>query len=88
MTTLNKLKISTKVFSGFGIGLSLPAYFAAINRVPDDFFEGQETQILSAEDRRSLNGDVVGSIQKGGLDRESRLAQLLDQVAAIGAQAS
>ncbi len=70
------------------IGLSLPAYFAAINMVPDDFFEGQETQKLSAEDRRSLSGDVVGSIQKGGLDRESRFARLLDRVAAIGIQAS
>jgi CheY-like chemotaxis protein/anti-sigma regulatory factor (Ser/Thr protein kinase) len=36
---------------------------------------------VTEEDRRRLNGDVVGLIQKGGLDRESLLAQLREQVA-------
>ena len=39
---------------------------------------------VTEEDRRRLNGDVVGLIQKGGLDRESLLAQLRGQVAAAG----
>jgi hypothetical protein len=30
-----------------------------------------------------LNGDVVGLIQKGGLDRESLLAQLREQIASL-----
>lgn len=37
---------------------------------------------VTEEDRRRLNGDVVGLIQKGGLDRESLLAQLREQLAA------
>jgi hypothetical protein len=43
---------------------------------------------LTEEDRRRLNGDVVGLIEKGGLDRESLLAQLREQVAAIRARGS
>ena len=39
---------------------------------------------LTADDRRRLNGDVVGLIQKSGLDRKSLLAQLREQVAAAG----
>jgi PAS domain S-box-containing protein len=39
---------------------------------------------LTDDDRRRLNGDVVGLIQKSGLDRKSLLAQLLEQVAAAG----
>ena len=39
---------------------------------------------LTEEDRRRLNGDVVGLIQRGGLDRESLLAQIREQVAAAG----
>jgi signal transduction histidine kinase/DNA-binding response OmpR family regulator len=35
---------------------------------------------LTEEDRRRLNGGVVGLIEKGGLDRESLLAQLREQV--------
>ena len=38
---------------------------------------------LTDEDRQRLNGDVVGLIQKSGLDRESLLAQLREQVAAV-----
>jgi CheY-like chemotaxis protein/anti-sigma regulatory factor (Ser/Thr protein kinase) len=37
---------------------------------------------ITEEDRRRLNGDVVGLIQKGGLDRESLLSLLREQVAA------
>jgi CheY-like chemotaxis protein len=37
---------------------------------------------ITEEDRRRLNGGVVGLIEKGGLDRESLLAQLREQVAA------
>jgi CheY-like chemotaxis protein len=37
---------------------------------------------VTEEDRRRLNGDVVGLIQRGGLDRESLLALLREQVAA------
>ena len=39
---------------------------------------------VTDEDRRRLNGDVVGLIQKSGLDRESLLTQLREQVAAVG----
>ena len=38
---------------------------------------------ITDDDRRRLNGDVVGLIQKGGLDRESLLAQLREQVASL-----
>ncbi len=37
---------------------------------------------LTDGDRRRLSGDVVGLIQKRGMDRESLLAQLREQVAA------
>jgi len=37
---------------------------------------------ITEEDRRRLNGDVVGLIEKGGLDRESLLEQICEQVAA------
>ena len=37
---------------------------------------------ITEEDRRRLNGGVVGLIEKGGLDLESLLAQLREQVAA------
>jgi CheY-like chemotaxis protein len=37
---------------------------------------------ITEEDRRRLNGGVVGLIEKGGLNRESLLAQLRGQVAA------
>jgi CheY-like chemotaxis protein len=40
---------------------------------------------INEEDRRRLNGGVVGLIEKSGLDQESLLAQLREQVAAIGA---
>jgi len=43
---------------------------------------------ITEEDRRRLNGDVVGLIEKGGLDRESLLAQLREQVAATRARGS
>jgi CheY-like chemotaxis protein len=43
---------------------------------------------LTEADRRRLNGDVAGLIQKGGLDRESLLAQLREQVAGAGSTAS
>jgi CheY-like chemotaxis protein/anti-sigma regulatory factor (Ser/Thr protein kinase) len=39
---------------------------------------------LTAEDRRRLSGEVVGLIQKGGMDRESLLAQIRERVAAAG----
>ncbi len=39
---------------------------------------------ITDDDRRQLNGDVVGLIQKSGLDRESLLAQLREEVAAAG----
>jgi signal transduction histidine kinase/DNA-binding response OmpR family regulator len=43
---------------------------------------------LTEEERRRLNGDVVGLIQRGGLDRESLLAQLRQQLAATGPDAA
>jgi signal transduction histidine kinase/DNA-binding response OmpR family regulator len=43
---------------------------------------------VTEEDRRRLNGDVAGLIQKGGLDREAMLALLREQVAATGRSAS
>jgi signal transduction histidine kinase/CheY-like chemotaxis protein len=39
---------------------------------------------LSEDDRRRLNGEVVGLIEKGGMDRESLLTQLREQVSAFG----
>jgi len=39
---------------------------------------------LTEEDRNRLNGEVVGLIQKGGMDRESLLAQLRAQLSAFG----
>jgi PAS domain S-box-containing protein len=39
---------------------------------------------LTDEDRRRLGGNVVGLIQKNGLNRDSLLAQIRDQVAAVG----
>jgi CheY-like chemotaxis protein len=41
---------------------------------------------LTAEDRRRLSGEVVGLIQKGGMDRESLLAQIRERVAAAAGQ--
>jgi signal transduction histidine kinase/DNA-binding response OmpR family regulator len=41
---------------------------------------------ITEEDRRRLNGDVVSLIEKGGLDRESLLTQLREQVAATRAR--
>jgi CheY-like chemotaxis protein/two-component sensor histidine kinase len=43
---------------------------------------------LTDEDRRRLNGDVIGLIQKRGMDRESLLAQLSEQVAAASRRPS
>jgi CheY-like chemotaxis protein len=43
---------------------------------------------VTEEDRQRLNGDVVGLIEKGGLDRDALLAQLREQVAATGRKAS
>jgi hypothetical protein len=39
---------------------------------------------LTSEDRRRLSGEVVGLIQKSGMDRESLLAQLREQVSVFG----
>jgi hypothetical protein len=39
---------------------------------------------VTDEDRRRLNGDVAGLIQKSGLDREAMLALLREQVTATG----
>ena len=39
---------------------------------------------LSETDRSRLNGDVVGLIRKGGLDRNALLAELQEQLADIG----
>jgi signal transduction histidine kinase/CheY-like chemotaxis protein len=39
---------------------------------------------LDDEDRRRLNGAVVGLIQKGGVDRESLLAQIRELVSVLG----
>jgi CheY-like chemotaxis protein len=41
---------------------------------------------ITEEDRCRLNGSVVGLIEKGGLNRESLLAQLRDQVTATKAR--
>ena len=37
---------------------------------------------LTAEERQRLNGDIAGLVQKAGLDRDTLLAQIRDQVAA------
>jgi signal transduction histidine kinase/DNA-binding response OmpR family regulator len=41
---------------------------------------------ITEEDRRRLDGGVVGLIEKGGLDRESLLAQIREQLTAAGAK--
>ena len=41
---------------------------------------------ITEEDRRRLNGDVAGLIERDGLDRESLLARLREQVAATRAR--
>jgi len=38
---------------------------------------------ITEEDRQRLNGGVVGLIEKGGLNRESLLAQIREQVSAV-----
>jgi len=38
---------------------------------------------VTDEDRRNLNGNVIGLIQKGGLDRESLPAQLREQITSL-----
>ena len=43
---------------------------------------------VTDEDRRRLNGYVEGLIQKGGLDRESLLAQIREQVTSLGLRGS
>jgi len=37
---------------------------------------------ITEQDRRRLNGGIVSLIAKGGLDRDSLLAQIREQVAA------
>jgi signal transduction histidine kinase/DNA-binding response OmpR family regulator len=39
---------------------------------------------VTEEDRRRLNGDVVGLVEKGGLDQETLLSLIREQVAASG----
>jgi hypothetical protein len=39
---------------------------------------------VTEEDRRRLNGDVVGLIQRRGMDQESLLAEIREQVTAAG----
>jgi hypothetical protein len=43
---------------------------------------------VTDEERRRLNGNVAGLIQKGGLDRESLLEQLREQVASLETSSS
>ena len=38
---------------------------------------------ITDDDRQRLNGDVVWLIQKGGLDRDSVLEQLREQIASL-----
>jgi CheY-like chemotaxis protein len=42
---------------------------------------------VTEEERRRLNGDVVGLIQKRGMDQESLLEQIREQVVAAGISA-
>ncbi len=42
---------------------------------------------ITEEDRLRLNGDVAGLIQRGGMQRDSLLAQVQEQVAAAGGKA-
>ena len=39
---------------------------------------------ITDEDRQRLNGGVVGLIEKGGMDRESLLTQIREQVSRCG----
>ncbi len=41
---------------------------------------------INEEDRRRLDGNVMGLIEKGGLDRDALLTQLREQLAASGAR--
>ena len=43
---------------------------------------------LTDEDRRQLNGEVIGLIQKRGMDREALLAQIRAEVAAASRKQS
>jgi CheY-like chemotaxis protein len=43
---------------------------------------------VTKEDRQRLQGDVVGLIQKGGLDRDSLLTELRRQIAATETRGS
>jgi CheY-like chemotaxis protein len=43
---------------------------------------------VTEADRRRLNGDVVGLIQRRGVDQESLLAQIREQVVAAGSASS
>jgi ornithine cyclodeaminase/alanine dehydrogenase-like protein (mu-crystallin family) len=36
---------------------------------------------ITEKERKRLNGDVVGLIERGGLDRDAMLTQLRDQLA-------
>ena len=69
------------VMDGFEFVLEMRKQHAASN-IPIVVVTAKD---ITEEDRRRLNGDVVGLIQKSGLDRESLLALLRDQVAAAKA---
>ncbi len=43
---------------------------------------------VTDEDRRRLNGGVVGLIERRGMDREALLAQIRDPVVAAGGRSS
>lgn len=63
-------------------GFEFVAEMHKLNPSPDIPIVVVTAKDLDDEDRKRLNGGVAGLIEKSGLDRESLLAQLREQVAA------
>ena len=59
--------------------------FSAVQAIPIVVVTAKD---ITEEDRQRLNGGVVGLIEKGGVDRESLLSQLREQLAAAGVSSS
>ena len=76
------LDLMMPVMDGFEFVMEMRKLNAA-NAIPIVVVTAKD---VAEEDRQRLNGDVVGLIQKGGLDRESLLSQIQEQLAAADAR--
>ena len=81
--TLILLDLMMPVMDGFEFVMEMRRLNAS-NSIPIVVVTAKD---VTEEDRRRLNGDVVGLIQKGGLDRQSLMAQLHEQLAAANISA-